>query len=134
MEFVDTDVEIVLKEGNSIPEIFESKGESYFRQLESSVIREIATRQHTIISTGGGAVLNPENMALLHENGKVYFLDRSPKLLCTTKDRPLSSNSTALEQLYRERYSIYCRECDVKIPGDNTVETVVNLIREDLKQ
>lgn len=134
MDFVDTDAEIVRQEGSAIPEIFQNKGESYFRQLESSIIRKIATRQHTIISTGGGAVLNPENMAFLRENGKVYFLDRSLERLCATKDRPLSSDRDALEQRYRERYSIYCQECDVKIPGDGTIEMVATLIREDLEQ
>ena len=134
MELIDTDAEIVRQEGVSIPEIFEHKGEPYFRELESSVIRQIAARQHTIISTGGGAVLNPENMALLRENGRIYFLDRSLELLCATKDRPLSSDRTALEQRYRERYSIYCHECDIRIPGDDAIETVANLIREGLKQ
>lgn len=133
MKFIDTDTEIVRQEGTSIPEIFQRQGEVYFRQLESSVIRQIATQQNLVIATGGGAVLNPANTALLRENGKVYFLDRSLEFLCATKDRPLSSDRAALENRYRERYSIYSRECDVRIPADDTVETVVSQIREDLK-
>lgn len=130
--FVDTDQEIVRAENRTIPEIFATDGETYFRQVEAAVIRQVAARQGCVIATGGGAVLNPENMALLRENGRIYFLDRSLELLCATSDRPLSSDRTALEQRYRERYERYCGECDCRICADGTVEDVVKQIREDL--
>lgn len=132
--FVDSDDEIVRQEGRAIPAIFAADGEAYFRQVESAVIRQLAVSQHCVIATGGGAVLNPENMALLLENGRIYFLDRSLNKLSATADRPLSADRAALEQRYRERYDLYCRACDRRIEADGTVESVVNQIREDLKR
>lgn len=132
MTFVDTDGEIVRQQGRTIPEIFATDGEAYFRQVESAVIRQVAARQHCVIATGGGAVLDPVNMALLRENGSIYFLDRSLERLCATADRPLSSDRMALKQRYRERYDIYLRECDRHIRADGTIEEVANQIREDL--
>ncbi|MBE6806483.1 MAG: AAA family ATPase [Ruminococcaceae bacterium] len=132
LAFVDTDEEIVRVEKRTIPEIFSADGEMYFRQVESAVIRQISLRQGCVIATGGGAVLNPENMALLRENGRLYFLDRSLENLCATADRPLSANKTALEQRYHERYALYCHECDQRIPANANIDAVIKHIREDL--
>ena len=130
-EFIDTDEKIVRQKGQSIPEIFESVGETAFRSLESKVVREVSTRQGIVIATGGGAVLNPQNVALLKENGRLYFLDRSLELLASTPDRPLSSTPEALKQRYEERYELYCRVCDTHIKADDSVDRVAEQIRED---
>ena len=71
--FVDSDEEIVKKEGISIPEIFNLKGEKEFRKIESQVIKEISAGQGLVIATGGGAVLNSENVDNLKKNGIIYF-------------------------------------------------------------
>ena len=131
-DFVDTDKEIERIEGRTTPDIFSTDGEAAFRQLESSVIENIAKRQHCIIATGGGAVLNPTNMLRLRENGRIYFMDRELSLLSATADRPLSSDREALERRYLERYDRYCAECDVPISANGTIDDVVKLIREDL--
>ncbi|MBE6674672.1 MAG: shikimate dehydrogenase [Ruminococcaceae bacterium] len=128
--FVDTDDEIVKKIGMSIPEYFEKYGESEFRRIESEVIAEVSSGNNQIISTGGGAVLNPDNVRRLKQNGNVYFLDRDLEHLCPTGDRPLSSNMEAMKKRYEERYHIYCASCDVRVDGNGTVEEVANLIYE----
>ena len=131
---VDTDGEIVKRVGMSIPEYFEKYGEGAFRQVEAEVIQEISAKNNQIISTGGGAVLNPDNIRRLKQNGKVYFLDRDLDHLCPTGDRPLSSNFDALKKRYEERYSIYLQSCDKRIEGNGTVGQVAELIIEDYKK
>lgn len=131
MDFVDTDAEIQRQEGRSIPDIFAACGENGFRDIEQAVIRQVAARRHTVIATGGGAVLREENCRILRENGRLYFLDRPLEDLVSTADRPLSSNRQDLERRYAERYPLYCRLCDRHIAAD-TVETTVNAIKEDV--
>ena len=131
-DFADTDAYIVAEEKRPIPEIFASVGERGFRDLETAAIRGLATCQRTVIATGGGAVLRPENVQLLKENGRIYFLDRSLDKLVTTDDRPLSSNRADLERRYRERYEIYTGCCDRHVEADGTVDEIVRWIREDL--
>lgn len=134
LDYVDTDEVCVAEEGRPIADMISQEGEAYFRKLESSVIRTCAVRQNCVISTGGGAVLNPENVSLLRENGCLYFLDRPLELLCATADRPLSSTREALEQRYNERYDLYCSVCDVRIPAGGTIEQIVDQIRKDLSK
>ena len=72
---IDTDAYIVAKEGMSINDIFASKGEEYFRELETNVIKELTKTTHNaIISTGGGMPLRDENAKLLRKLGKVFYL------------------------------------------------------------
>ena len=132
--FVDTDNEIVNKIGMSIPEYFEKYGESEFRRVECEVIAEVSAKNNQIIATGGGAILNPDNIRRLKQNGQVYFLDRDLELLFPTSDRPLSSNREALKKRYEERYDIYLSSADVRVDGNGTVENVANLIYEAWKK
>ncbi|MBE6801134.1 MAG: shikimate kinase, partial [Ruminococcaceae bacterium] len=129
--FIDSDEEIVKTENKIITDIFSEFGESYFRNVEKNVIRNISMLNSQIISTGGGAVLNPENIENLKGNSRIYFLDRPLEMLITTSDRPLSSNRTDLEKRYNERYELYKSSADVIIDGSGTVEEVAKLIEED---
>ena len=65
MDFVDTDHEIEERTGVDIAYIFEKEGEDGFRAREHKVIEELSTRRKLVLATGGGAVLLPENRALL---------------------------------------------------------------------
>lgn len=131
MEFVDTDVEIVRQDGRPIPAIFEAVGEAGFREMEQQVIRQVASRQHAVIATGGGAVLRQENVRILRENGILYFIDRPLEALAATSDRPLSSNTADLARRYAERYPIYCGVCDKHIRSTNVIAETVETIKED---
>jgi shikimate kinase / 3-dehydroquinate synthase len=75
--FLDTDVEIEHRAGMSIPEIFTRHGEEHFRNLERQLCRELLLRQGTVIATGGGMPLNPENRKILSSAGIVICLRRS---------------------------------------------------------
>lgn len=107
-KFTDTDDEIIKRINMPIADYFAKHGEESFRRIESEVIKEIAACQSLVIATGGGAVLNPDNIRLLKENGTVVFIDRPLEKLVTTADRPLSSSRELLEKRYKERYGLYC--------------------------
>lgn len=129
-ELVDTDEEIVRRAGMPVTEIFSAFGESGFREKEAAVIRETAARQGLVIATGGGAVLRPENVALLKENGRLFFLDRPLEKLVTTADRPLSSDREKLQRRYEERYGLYCACADTRIDCTGDAPACARAVRE----
>src|SRR5438874_8693260 len=77
MTFIDSDHEIEARTGASIPWIFEIEGEASFRKREADMIRELTGQHGIVLATGGGAVLDPANRALLSERGTVVYLRAS---------------------------------------------------------
>lgn len=128
--FVDTDELITEKAEMPITEIFEKKGEEYFRNLESEVIAEVSKKTGLVIATGGGAVLRKENTENLSQNGKIFFLDRPLSQILPTSDRPLASDESALKKRFEERYDIYRETCDVKIDVDGIAEHAAKKITD----
>ena len=133
--FVDVDLEIEQAQKMTIPEIFAKYGEDEFRRLEGEKIKELSKSTHCIISTGGGVVLNPNNMKVLKENGIVIFLNRDIDAIAGDIDtamRPLLANGTeALYKIYNERLALYQKWCDIEISGNTTVvEAVENILCE----
>lgn len=128
-EFLDTDALIVAREGN-IRRIFEEKGEKYFRDLESAVIREVAPLSGKVISLGGGAILRKENVDALRHNGAIFFIDRSPENLIPTDDRPLADKKEKFRRLYDKRIDTYLSTADYIIDGDcdpaDVADSVIN--------
>ena len=81
LSFADTDELIAEEEKLSIPEIFSQKGESAFRKTEQKVILKISKCSDKIISTGGGSFENEDNIKNLKQNGIIFYLKASPKVL-----------------------------------------------------
>ncbi len=136
-DFVDTDEEIVKRAGCTIKELINTKGEKYFRDLETEVIREVSQKSSRIISTGGGAILREENVHYLKRNGKLFFIDADIERLKATDDRPLSDTFEKLKKLYSERIGIYKNCADVIVPDMATPEAEAEYIikkRMELKQ
>ena len=131
-ELVDTDEIIEKRLGCKISEIFESKGEGYFRSVEAQVIAEISAQNGLVIATGGGAVLRSDNVANLHKNSVVFFIDRSPENLYPTCDRPLASTALAIKERYCERYETYCKTADIRVDCDNLTpdESYKTIVKE----
>ncbi|HEV7300559.1 MAG TPA: shikimate kinase [Tepidisphaeraceae bacterium] len=126
--FVDSDEQIVAKAGKSIREIFEQDGEPAFRDLESAVVQDLATRQEHVIGLGGGAVLRPENRAALKAGGhKIVYLRCEPAELhkrisadaATAANRPslteLGGGLAEIEKLLQQREPIYREVMDVEL-------------------
>jgi len=104
MEFIDTDH--LIEEIDSIEELFKR---NEFRQTESSVIDAIKFSQGSVISTGGGAILNEENVVNLRLNGCIVYLKRDLEYFKSmdATGRPLLEETGALERLFKERSRIY---------------------------
>lgn len=119
---VDTDAVIVERSGMSIKEMFARHGETYFRQWEHDVIEEFSKQNGLIIATGGGAIKNEENIQNLKQNGVVMFIDRDLEHLLVTDDRPLSKDTNAVAKLYEERYPLYTKYGDLRVPNNYPME------------
>jgi shikimate kinase len=73
-ELVSTDAEIVKRAQRTIPEIVAQQGWDYFRDLESDICRELASRDQLVIDTGGGAILRAQNVQVLKKDGTLFWL------------------------------------------------------------
>ena len=130
-DYFDTDKLIQEREGK-IQEIFEKKGENYFRDLETKVLEEVSKKTGVIIATGGGTPLREINRDLLLQNSLVIYLDRDIKNL-ETEGRPLSKNLEALEKMYGERNKIYQDISHIKIKVIEDEEKTLEKILEEIK-
>jgi shikimate kinase len=115
MTFVDMDQIIEQRHGQTISKIFETKGEPFFRQQERALVRELAGREDRVIATGGGVVLNPNNLRDFSSTGIVICCWVDAKVAHertkNTKHRPLLGDQAdrlaRIETLLRERESLY---------------------------
>ncbi len=91
--FVDMDVEIEKRAGKPIPRIFGEDGEAVFRQVEAALCDELSARDGLVIATGGGALVNPANRAVMMKGGAVVCLnaasDEILRRVSGNSDRPL---------------------------------------------
>lgn len=117
-EFVDSDAEIELLAGKTIPEIFAQDGEEEFRRLETEVLAQLGKRSGLVIATGGGCVTREQNYPLLHQNSRILWLKRCPTRL-PTEGRPLSQKTTPAK-LYDQRKPMYKAFGDAAIDNDGT--------------
>ena len=126
--FADTDT-MVEREHGSIPEIFKGQGEHVFRQYEHEAAVAVAKLENTVISTGGGIILNERNMQALGETGVIVFLDRPLKMLIDdtdTSSRPLlADGKKALTALYEKRYPLYQKYADMIPNNAEDIDTCV---------
>jgi len=126
----DCDDRIVELAGKTIPEIFASEGEEAFRAIETRAIAELSKLSGCIISTGGGCVTRERNYPLLHQNSRLFCLERDLGLLA--KDGRPISQSRSLDELYKERRPMYERFADVMIDNSGTPTETAEKILEAL--
>ncbi len=81
MGFYDLDKEIEQKEKATVVEIFEKKGEQYFRNLEKEMIKSLNTKGNIIVALGGGTITFQENLDMLKKSGIIVYLKVSPNIL-----------------------------------------------------
>jgi len=113
-DFIDTDAEVQKTTGLSIPEIFREFGEERFRFEESKIVSKLGGVSKTVISTGGGTVLNPDNLAILQEKGSIVHLyiplNIAVQRAKINQNRPLlGKNPAELERLWLERQDVYMK-------------------------
>jgi len=130
---LSTDTEIVKLAGQAIPEIVEQHGWEYFRDLESKVCQESAGRNGLVIDTGGGAILRSQNVEVLKETGRLFWLTASLSTItariCQDTQRPsltgIKSFVDEIQDVLRERTPKYQAAADYVIETDGRSVTQV---------
>jgi shikimate kinase len=152
-EFYDLDKEVEKKEGMKIIELFNQKGEEYFRKSETEILKELSGRNKVIISLGGGAIASDENFRIIKSSGKIIYLKSSPEIvyrrLRFKRDRPafifegeeLPSEEQFLKRINEllDARKKYYEQCDFVIDTDSqkvgkTVDIIAKYINKDLSE
>lgn len=135
MRLVEMDQEISERQEMSIPDIFATYGEEYFRNLETELLKELQTGKNCIISCGGGVALREENVVEMKKNGRVVLLTASPETIYErvkdSNDRPLlegNNNVEFIADLMEKRREKYEAAADVVIQTDN--KTILQICEE----
>lgn len=134
--FVDCDTLIEKRMGQTIAEIFAQKGEGFFRRLERECIEEVCQREDQVISCGGGAVLDPQNVERLKRSGLIFLLSVPLSVLeerlALDQDRPLlqeRERGKRIRQLWEEREKKYLTAADQVVEAENmSTEEIADLI------
>lgn len=124
-EQMEMDQKIVEDQGMEITEIFTRFGESYFRDLETELIRSMKEMEPMVVSCGGGAVLREENVVLMKECGKIVLLTATPEAIYdrvkNSTDRPVLNGNMNVEyitELMEKRRPKYEAAADLVISTD----------------
>lgn len=138
IEYVDMDTKIEEIEKRSITDIFKEDGESYFRNVETKLLKDLTTEDDIIISTGGGIVSKNENIDILKNEQNVILLDASVSTIKKNvsneiNKRPLLKESKDVEEtiktLLSERIDKYNKASNIKINVDSkNIDEVVSEI------
>jgi len=132
-DLVSTDAEVVRRANRPIPEIVKDHGWEYFRDLESRVCRDLASKDGLIIDTGGGAILRPENVATLKANGVLIWLTAEVSTIAARiggdTNRPSLTGTKSfieeIEEVLKERVPKYSAAADHTIVTDGQSLTAV---------
>ncbi|MCX5729533.1 MAG: shikimate kinase [Nitrospirae bacterium] len=140
-DLVSTDAEIVKRAQRTIPEIVAQEGWENFRDLESDICRELASRDQLVIDTGGGAILRAQNVEALKKNSTVFWLTASVETIAKRiggdNQRPSLTGTKSfvdeIQDVLRERTPKYQAAADYVIATDDQsinqlVETLLTLV------
>lgn len=137
--FVDADTEIEAAAGMTIPEIFDTHGETYFRAGEARVIARLLDGGPRVLATGGGSFMNADIRAAIKANGISFWLKAEFEVLLRRvkrrTDRPMlrtADPEETLKQLIAERYPVYALADATILSRDAPHEKIVEEIIDDL--
>jgi shikimate kinase len=134
--FVDTDKLISNQEGCTISQLFETKGENYFRTLEQQVIEKLDANEVMVVATGGGLPCHNNLMDLLSQKGTTVYLQTKPStLLLRLKEgkskRPLIAKlnddelAALIDKMLSAREEIYLKAELVLSEAEQKVENII---------
>lgn len=122
---LEMDVRIAEEEGMSISRIFEERGEGYFRQLETALLRRLSGEKNLVVSCGGGTAMRAENVALMKSGGAIVLLTATPETVYSrikdNHDRPLLEghmNVDYIRDLMEQRRPKYEAAADLIVQTD----------------
>ena len=123
---IEMDAQIEKEEGMSISEIFRVKGEAYFRNLETALLKRVAAEGPCIVSCGGGTAMRQENVEIMKGSGKVVYLTASPETILKrvqgSNARPLlegHKNVEYIAELLERRAPFYEAAADIVVATDD---------------
>ena len=125
--FIDCDDEFSKKFGISPSEAIQTLGEEKFRQMEHEVTLDVGKLTRCVIATGGGVITRRENYAPLHQNGKIFFIERPVEQLAV-EGRPLSQ-SIGTNTLYEKRHPLYLEFSDYTVQNQSVTDTAKKIIK-----
>ena len=141
MNFIDLDDEIIKDQQCSISEIFDRFGEEKFRHLENKKLHSTLEIDNYVISTGGGIIMDQDNIKIMVENGSIIHLDIDLETqllrIKNKKNRPLlrdkDDERKILVKMRKERDHIYKKIAIASVNTSNKkrndiVSEVVNII------
>ena len=135
--FVDLDADIETEQGRPITEIFEAEGEAAFRALEASALVKAGAHDPSVVSCGGGVVLEPANRITLRNTGTVVYLDvpldQLRERVRPAEDRPLIRSEGDLERLLAARGPLYREFAAHVVDGAGAPGEVADAIIEELR-
>jgi len=142
--FVDTDRELVRQTGSAISDMVRDKGWPFFRKLEKAVLKRIGQGGRSVVATGGGVVLDEENVQAMKDSGVLIWLRATPE---TLKNRLASDGNThdfrpgltekgplaEIETVLSRRVPLYEKAADLIVETDNrdveaVAETIIDLL------
>jgi shikimate kinase len=134
-EFIDMDAVIEAREGTSINKIFETRGEAYFRRLESELCKELGARENLVIATGGGALVSAQNRSAFSQT-IIVCLDASVDEIIArvgkAKDRPMIAGDAQrrILELLETRRAAYAQ---IEKHVDTTGKSVEQVAKDVMK-
>jgi shikimate kinase len=143
MDFIDTDTAVEEKAGRSISEIFAREGEPVFRRMEAAAVSDAAGKENTVVSCGGGAVLDRANIDALRHNAVIIYLFAEPsvmlrRVLNSREKRPLLQMvdpAEAMEGLLKHRKPLYEGAADLIVnTSELDIDGVVQNILAEMRK
>ncbi len=135
-DFLDCDILIIKKSGNTLPELLDRLGIEGFLKLEGQVGEEISCDK-TVIATGGSMVYSAAAMESLKKHGLAVWLDTEPEEL--ERRINLSSNrgiaadkGASILDIYTERKPLYMKYADIYIKCEGSTDNVVKQVKDEL--
>ncbi len=136
---VEMDQLIEEQQNMAITDIFRQYGETYFRDLETELLRSLGTEEHLVVSCGGGTVLRDENAALMKEQGCIVLLTATPETVYervkNSSNRPILNGNMSVEyisELMEKRRARYESVADIRVATDG--KDVSTICEEILSQ
>ena len=145
--FFDLDLEIEREEKSTVVEIFEQKGEKYFRELEAFVLKNLSTKGNVVVALGGGTIINEDNFYFLKNSGKIIYLKISPEILyrrlknkinrplfrdLVLEERPKEDFIQRINEILELRKKYYEKADIIIEPGDQPFGLIVDKIAKKI--
>ena len=147
-DFFDCDKEIEKAYNKTPAEIIKTEGEEAFRAKETLILKQLSLKNNSVIAPGGGAVLNPDNILYLKQNGKIIYLNRPVELIIKNinnnkaensnkeksenknPERPLTKTAKDFENIFNKRKSLYKKYAEKEVLCDNNFSNELKNIKE----